>query len=142
MAQPIISPKVRQLFQEHFVKRHPLREITEAFDGAGIRCADDYEPNVSGERRTLVQKYYRTVDWSSWKDVRKILKLFETELKDLLAPLPEGVESFDPQWAESRRHDTETIVYWLGDDGFVLADGKLQKKSGGPSGLEDLSELS
>ena len=37
-----------------------------------VPCADDYVPNVTGQRRYLVEQYYHAVDWAKWADVRKI----------------------------------------------------------------------
>lgn len=129
MTQPIISPKVRQLFQEYFVDYHVLRTIEEAFDGSGIRCDKEYDPATSGSRRTLVQQYYHTVDWTSWKDVSKVVKLYETELREIFAP-----HSFaTKEWLEIRSKRADTMIYWLKDDGFDWTDNKLVRRNGNPA---------
>ena len=66
MPEPIVSIKTRNEFREYFVGT-TLRVIAEAFNGAGVRCDLDYSPSVGGQRRTLVEQYYKTVDWSDWR---------------------------------------------------------------------------
>lgn len=43
------------------------------FDGAGLVCDENYEPRVTGARRTLVEKYYASIDFSSPSDIKKLL---------------------------------------------------------------------
>lgn len=43
MSEPIISAKTRNVFREYFVGT-TLQKITDAFDGAGVRCDLDYTP--------------------------------------------------------------------------------------------------
>ena len=47
---------------------------------ADIACDDDYQPAVSGERRTLVLQYYHTLDFTKPADVKKLLQAFENIL--------------------------------------------------------------
>lgn len=87
MAGDIISKKTRQTFREHLVA-WTLREIAEFFDAAGVRCELDYQPPVSGQRRTLIEQYYKTVDFSNGKQARNVLDAYEhllTELEDNIA---------------------------------------------------------
>jgi len=51
----IISKKTRNEFQEFFVG-WTLRQIEQEFDAADIACDDDFTPNTSGQRRSLVQQ--------------------------------------------------------------------------------------
>ena len=85
MPEPIISGKTRNEFCDYYVGT-TLRVIREAFDAGGVRCNLEYEPPTSGQRRTLVEQYYQTVDWSDWKSVSRVVKVYENELRDLCAP--------------------------------------------------------
>ena len=62
MPADIISKKTRTEFREYFVGTK-LRIINNEFDAAGVECDLDHDPGLSGERRTLVEQYYSTVDW-------------------------------------------------------------------------------
>jgi hypothetical protein len=81
------SPRTRQLFREHLVGT-VLRYIDDVFSGAGIAKAHvPPEQLPSGERRSLVEEYYSGVDWSSPRDVAKVLRAYEHILLD--APVDE-----------------------------------------------------
>ena len=68
----IISKKTRNEFREYFVGM-TLREIGTEFDNADVELDENYLPNCGGQRRELVEKYYHSIDWKNWRDVRKIL---------------------------------------------------------------------
>jgi len=77
----IVSGATRRAFQESYVNYSVLREISNDFDDAGVDRKDIPEDDrIMGERRTLVQKYYNSVDWASPSQVRKVLDAFETHL--------------------------------------------------------------
>ncbi len=121
MAGDIISKKTRQEFREHFVG-WTLRTIEMEFDAADITCASDFAPGTSGERRTLVEQYYHSVDFSDWKHVRKILKVFE----GVLAKLDEDV--LNPiGWvnAEAPKREREKLLRLLERDGFQYENGHI-----------------
>lgn len=79
----LVSRATRNFAREAWVET-TLREIEADFDGAGIEQGQlPADMNISGERRTLVEKYYATVDWSSGRDVRRVLNAFESLLGHL-----------------------------------------------------------
>jgi hypothetical protein len=82
LAGDIISKQTRAAFREHFVG-WTLATIATEFDSADVRCDSDYQPPCSGARRSLVEQYYRAVDFTEWKDVRKILRVYEAVLAKL-----------------------------------------------------------
>jgi hypothetical protein len=79
MVQELISKKLRTEFCEHLVG-WTLRTIRNEFDSADITCDENYQPGVSGERRTLVLQYYHTLDCTKPADVKKLLVAFENIL--------------------------------------------------------------
>ena len=68
----LISKATRNTFREALVD-FVLRDIEMFFEGAGLDKKDDYDPPVTGARRTLVEQYYACINFSSSKDVKKLL---------------------------------------------------------------------
>ncbi len=120
MPEPIISGKTRNEFREYYVGTS-LREIQDAFDGGGVRCNLEYEPPTSGQRRTLVEQYYQTVDWSDWKSVSRVVKVYESELRDLCAPTWHNSEDAKA----NRKQVADRLLYWLKQDGFEWVNDHL-----------------
>lgn len=137
MSEPIISAKTRNVFREYFVGT-TLQKITDAFDGAGVRCDLDYTPNVSGQRRTLVEQYYRTVDWTDARSVRPVMKVYETLLRELAAPgdARPGWPALDSD--DERKATGDKLRYWLHQDRIEWVGGRLVR-SAGTTGLDELA---
>src|SRR5262245_58747857 len=70
MSHDLISKKTRYEVQGYLVN-WTLREIEIEFDSADIPLADGYTPNTSGQRRSLVQQYYHSLDFSTVTPSRK-----------------------------------------------------------------------
>lgn len=140
MNQPIISPKARQEFREYFVDK-TLREISEAFDAGGVRCDLAYQPPVSGQRRGLVEQYYSTVAWASWKSVQPVIKVFESELNELFSP-PPSLSAWNEDANKERLAKGTAIgnrlLHFLRADGFEWVSGRLVRLAGAPV-LDDLA---
>ena len=68
----LIGKTTRNEFREVLVG-FVLRDIEMLFDGAGLVCNEGYEPPVTGARRTLVEQYYASIDFSSPGDIKKLL---------------------------------------------------------------------
>ena len=140
MNKQLINAKTRQEFREHFVNK-TLREITEAFDAAGVQCDLSFQPAMSGQRRCLVEQYYHTVDWISWKSVQPVVVVFESELNELFSP-PPSAYAWDAEASKKRQTEQTAIanrlLHFLKADGFDLLGGKLVRSAGTPV-LEDLS---
>ena len=128
LADDLISKKTRTELREYFVSTS-LREIQTEFDAADVPFADDYVPNVSGQRRSLVEQYYHAVDWSKWADVRKILTVYE----NVLASLEDQGENGN-EWAEN---NFKSLKKWIERDGFKYENGKLSQV-GKHHGLEHI----
>src|ERR1051325_4132793 len=123
MAGGIISKKTRLEFREYFVGS-PLREITMEFAAADGPCDSDYKPACSGERRTLVEQYYHAVDFTNWKDVRKILKVYEAVLEKLEA------DAENRAWPDpgAPRRLLVSLTKFIEKDGFRYASGHITHK--------------
>ena len=71
----LISKATRNEFRETLVG-FILREIEMFFEGAGLGCKEDYNPPVTGARRTLVEQYYVEIDFSSPSDIQKLVATY------------------------------------------------------------------
>jgi hypothetical protein len=105
--------------REYFVGRS-LREIEMAFDAVDLEPNTDFEPPVSGERRSFVEQYYQAIDWSSLAPVRKFLVLVEHILTDV-----EALADSAPTGAETSAAIRTQLVSSLERDGFVLERGRF-----------------
>jgi hypothetical protein len=115
MAGEIISKKTRYEFREFFVG-WVLREIEMEFDAADIQCHSPEGLNLpAGARRSLVEQYYASLDLTKPEDARKLLCVYENALSRL-------EEASPSQMAH--------LAKWLGKDGFVFVNGRIQQKSG------------
>ncbi len=128
MTGDIISKKTRQVFREHLVS-WTLRQIRDEFDAADIVCNLDYQPPVSGERRTLVEQYYQTVNWSNARDVRRVLQAYENVIS-------RAEEEADSDYGRRALH---ILVRSLQRDGFNVTDGHIVAGTG-MSTLVDIKE--
>lgn len=141
MKKPIISAKTRTEFREYFVQTKVMRTITEAFDAAGVRCDLDYFPETTGSRRTLVEQYYHTVDWTDRRSVEPVIEVFETELRDLFLPRPSASWDIDgdKKWQAEREATSNRLLILFKFDGFEWVGGRLVTAGGTPI-LEDLAK--
>ncbi|HQO21059.1 MAG TPA: abortive infection family protein [Acidobacteriota bacterium] len=130
----LISKKTRTEFREYFVGT-TLRKITEEFDGADVPCSVDYLPQESGQRRSLVEQYYHAVNFASWRDVKKILRVYE----NVLIELEDRVKH--PMWGKKDEYSEKKLslfLRYLERDGFTFSNGRLKAQAQSPT-VEDLS---
>lgn len=130
MSHELLSMKTRQVFRENMVG-WVLREITDEFDAAKVDCDLSHQPSVSGQRRTLVEQYYHTVDWADPTQVRRVLQVFENVLHRA-EKLAEEV-TFTPEWQEQRKKEVEKLIHYLQRDGFQWVGGRIVSGVGIPS---------
>lgn len=137
MSEDIISIKTRQVFREYMVDR-VLREITDEFDAARVDCDLSFQPNVSGQRRTLIEQYYHTVDWTNEESVRRVLGVYETILHK--AQTFSDRENFGDDWQDEKKAEYENLLHFLRKDGFDWVGGRIVKGAG-VALLNDLKEI-
>jgi len=106
------------VIREYFVGTS-LREIEMAFDAAEIFVDLAHQPSVGGQRRTLVEQYYHTLDWTRASDARKFLKVAESVVADLDAS---GQVSANAEYAAAER---AKITSALSSDGYRYEDGQF-----------------
>lgn len=124
----LVSSRTRRELREYFVGFSTLSVIRNEFDAADIVEDEEYEPPVSGQRRTLIEKYYHSLDFSRYPDVRKFLNVFESAMADL------------EDWVanENYIHHAQAKVWrdkllnLIKREGFTYKNGKLAPGAGVP----------
>lgn len=116
MSRDLVSKATRNEFREVLVG-FTLREIDMIFEAAHLAPRVDYEPPVSGQRRSLVEQYYANIDFSSQSDVRKLLSAYD-ELIEQLQQAQSRVTN-----PESVDRTIETLLRRMERDGFTLQAG-------------------
>ena len=72
----LISPVLRTDFREFCVSNLVLRQINDLFTMAGIRRGTvPADRAISGQRRTLVEEYYASLNWHIQADSERFLKV-------------------------------------------------------------------
>lgn len=135
MNKDLISKKTRYEFREHYVSYY-LRQIEQEFDSADVDCDENYNPHLTGQRRSLVEKYYHTINWQDWNDIKKILIVFENTLLCLENQAIGITYSQNSEWA---KNSFESLKKWLKKDGFIYTNGKIIH-SGHHAPLQDISK--
>jgi hypothetical protein len=130
MSADLISIKTRQLFREYFVGTS-LRFISDEFDAARVDCDLAHQPTVSGQRRCLVEQYYHSVNWTDWRDIKKVLQVFESVLHTAEKVIQSSLA--DSEFTKRLKSDVESMLYYLRKDGFQYVDGRLASGAGLPS---------
>lgn len=122
MNEHLISKRTRNEFRESLVGWY-LRDIELAFEEAGLSPNQDYTPRTSGQRRSLVEQIYSTIDFSDPTHVRKAVKAFSAILR-LAATRNPG--SLDPHVLKTQ---IAALRACLEADGYAFSDGKLTSSS-------------
>lgn len=109
MVRELISKKTRYEFQEWLVS-WTLRTIKDLFDRHNIEYVSIPEENLpSGQRRSLVQCYYASVNWTNPKDVRRVLDAYE----DILVEF------------SSESEEKQRLIRFLEKDGYLYENGRI-----------------
>jgi hypothetical protein len=118
VTKDLISKRTRNEFRE-FLVGWKLREIEAEFESAGIKADLSHNPNLSGERRTLVEQYYHTLNFTSPADARRLVAIYESVLTEGERRSP---SQFD---AASSARVTANLIACLHKDGLRYRDGKI-----------------
>lgn len=140
MPAELVSRKARTELREYFVGT-TLSVIADEFDAADIACDTAHSPPVGGARRSLVEQYYHTIDWTNWTSVRKFLTVYENVLTHL-----EDQADGKQEWAVKA---IASLKRWIERDGYDYSAGRLSRTGSKPAleqiavaaGALDLPEL-
>jgi hypothetical protein len=137
MSGDLISKKTRYEFRE-FLVGWTLRQIEMEFDSADIQCDMGYTPFESGARRSLVEQYYHSLDFTAPADVRKLIKAYESILNTAVD------RASTAGLGEDHYRDTlkrvEQLANWLRKDGYICSNGTVTPRAGAPV-LADLRAI-
>ena len=79
-------------------------------------------PPESGQRRSLVEQYYHAVAFSSWRDVQKVLRVYENVLLELEERIKHPTYGQKDEYAEKQ---LSLLLRCLQRDGFVFANSRI-----------------
>lgn len=119
MSQDLISKKTRYELREYLV-RWTLRDIEIEFDSADIALAEGYTPTTNGQRRTLVEQYYHSLDFAKPADAKKFLRACQNILNHI-----DRITTVPSDWNRHDQQARDRILHWLRKDGYVYEDGHL-----------------
>ena len=122
----LISRKTRIEFRE-FLVGWTIREISDEFDAADIRRDANFVPDVSGARRSLVEQFYHTLNFTSPVDVGKLVQAFENILNSALGKAAKLDMDYgqEPSQSEQVRRAVQSLSSWLEKDGFKFENGRI-----------------
>ncbi len=119
----LVSVNVRREARE-FLVGWTLREIGDLFLSHGFTADAGHDPQLSGERRTYVEQFYNTIDWTDRSQVEAVLHVFEA-----LIDAAETREVHD-LYAESAMW-SEKFTRLIARDGFERDEvGRLRPRWG------------
>src|SRR5688572_29621847 len=128
MARDLISPRTRTEFRE-FLVGSTLRQISDEFDAAGIQRDSSYTSPLSGARRSLVDEYYHSLDFTKLEDVRRVLEVFENLLISTFNRPPIYGET--PEKAKKDNiARVEQLAGWLKKDGYEFVNCRIVPLNG------------
>jgi len=112
MSRELISKTTRNEFRE-LLTGYSLREIEMTFDAGGLTPRANHQPTTGGQRRGLVEAYYANIDFSSVKDVRKLLAVYEEIIENLTQAAERQPEQNHPATINSllRRMERDGFRY-------------------------------
>jgi hypothetical protein len=85
----------------------------------------------------LVEQYYHSVNWTDWRDVKKVLPVFES----ILHTAEKVIQSTgaDSEFSKRLKAEVENMLYYLRKDGFQYVNGSIVTGVGMPS-LDGIKE--
>jgi hypothetical protein len=116
MSRELISKATRNEFRE-VLTGYVLREIDMFFEAGGITPRRGYDPQVGGQRRSLVECYYANLDFSSASDVRKLLTVYEEVIEHL--------QQVAERNAETQNVTVNALLRRMKRDGFRYEKGRF-----------------
>lgn len=115
MSRELISKATRNEFRE-VLTGYVLREIDMLFEAGGLTPRTDYEPQVGGQRRSLVECYYANIDFSSVADICKLLMTYEE--------IVEGLQrNYDASPNDTLQATIKSLLRRMERDGFRYENG-------------------
>jgi hypothetical protein len=114
-----MSKETRTEIRE-YLANWTLPQIEAAFRAADIPFTAAYRPPVIGTRRVMVERYYRSLDFTKPADAEKFVRLCDEVVRGIDRRLQSEVSQVD-----HHRTAREQIVHWLRRDGFTHDNGRF-----------------
>jgi hypothetical protein len=124
MKREPVSKRTRTEFRE-FLVGWTLHEIEIEFDSVGIACNREYDPKLSGERRSFVEQFYHTLDFADPGDTKKLLQAYENILnkaRQKAEAMATGL--YGPPCGDDGRRLDE-LIEWLKRDELTYRNGRI-----------------
>ena len=110
MTRDLINKTTRNEFRE-ILTGYTLREIEMTFDAGNFTPLIGYDPQVSGQRRSLVECYYANIDFTLASDVKRLLAVYEEIIENL-------TQAAERQPNENHKVTINGLVRRMERDGF------------------------
>lgn len=110
MSRELISKTTRNEFRE-ILTGYTLREIEMTFDAGNFSPRADCDPQVGGQRRSLVECYYANIDFTSVSDVKRLLAVYEEIIENL-------TQAAERQPQENHKATINGLLRRMERDGF------------------------
>src|SRR4051794_21704393 len=85
-----ISKRTRTEFRETLSGWGTLRTIAKLFENERFESDCTHDPGASGQRRTLVEQYYRAINFRDPRQVQRLLRVYEDIIRDLEKESPDS----------------------------------------------------
>jgi abortive infection Abi-like protein len=120
VSKDLISKGTRNEFRE-FLTGHTLREIEMFFDAGNLVPRPGHDPQVGGQRRSLVECYYANLDFTSVEDMKRLLAVYEEVMHHL--------KSVAERNAEPEGVTFNSLLRRMERDGFHYENGRFLSQS-------------
>jgi len=120
MSRELISKATRNEFRE-VLTGFVLREIDMFFEAGGLSPKAGYDPQIGGQRRSLVECYYANIDFTAPNDVKRLLAVYEEVMENL-----QQVAERNP---ESQNVTMNALLRRMERDGFRYENGHFVSES-------------
>src|SRR3954452_22856632 len=119
MNHELVSKETRLDVREHLVT-WLLPRIEAAFRGADVPFTADYHPPVIGTRRVMVERFYRSLDFTRPADAAKFALVCDEVMRDVDRRL-----QTEPAAADHYHAARDHVLHALRRDGFVYENGRF-----------------
>ena len=87
----LISKRTRNEFRETLVG-WTLREIDIEFENEDFTPDTEHDPQLGGQRRTLVEQYYKNIDFRNYDDVVRLVRIYDSVIQTIEQNAPAQAE--------------------------------------------------
>src|SRR5437870_6858597 len=128
MSHELISKETRNDLREYLAS-WMLPRIEAAFRAAEVAITADYHAPVIGTRRVMVERYYRSLDFTKPADAEKFARVCDEVVRDI-----DRRRQAEPETTSHYQASRDQILHALRRDGFVHENGRFVAAHGaGPA---------